>query len=212
MKDAAVINRRLSKCLTQFDGKQPTSAIAQQLQHSLRHYGVRVNPICSLEMPTGTFSVGGSFDIERKRQSIELDLFFRTKTFKWDDHNKQEFKFLVSQVLQHELIHRYQHTSRPDNYQSILYFSIESNRHGDQKELDYLSEFDEIEAYAHDIALEICRYYKEDPYEVLKTINRRRKIQTWTMYKRAFKNCEDWSPVRNKLLGKVYRWIPYIEF
>jgi hypothetical protein len=80
-----------------------------------------------------------------------------------------------------------------------------------QEEADYLSEFDEIDAYAHDIALEIVHYYPgTDRFEILRTINRRRFVYSWRLYKKTFRDCDDWSDIRHRLLSKVYRWLPHI--
>ena len=77
--------------------------------------------------------------------------------------------------------------------------------------LNKVAELDEIEAYAHDIALEILHHYPTmDPYAVLSSINRRRRLWSWNYYRDAFKYSEDWSDVRHRLLKKTYQWLPIV--
>ena len=75
--------------------------------------------------------------------------------------------------------------------------------------MDYLAEIDEIDCYAHDIAMEIREFYpKMDPFVVLGSINKRRKIWSWRYYRNTFKHSPDWSEVRDRLLKKIYLWLP----
>ena len=216
MIEASAINQKLRKHQHMFTGCQAPTEIADNLQKILRPWNVKVRTLRSADIPTQAFSVGGSFDLEIRRNNIEIDLYFspRQRKLIWFDDKIENFMFLVSQVLQHELIHRYQNSSRPADVQQLAtYYNIVTRRERDQSEVDYLSEFDEIDAYAHDIALEIYYYYPgQDALDILRTISKRRKLYSWNMYKRAFRNCDDWSLVKHRLLGKVYRWLPYITF
>ena len=77
--------------------------------------------------------------------------------------------------------------------------------------VDYLAELDEIDAYVHDIAMEIREYYpKSDPMDVLRNINKRRKLWSWNYYRSAFKDSKDWSDVKTRLLKKTYLWLPHV--
>jgi len=75
----------------------------------------------------------------------------------------------------------------------------------------YLADKDEIDAYAHDLALEILKYYfKNDPYVILSSLKNRRYCWTFQYYKRTFKN-QDWVKVKKRLLKKTFLWLQRIQ-
>jgi hypothetical protein len=78
-----------------------------------------------------------------------------------------------------------------------------------EEEKEYLADPDEIDAYGHDIAMEIKFFYpKQDPYEVLNKIGSKRKLWSYNYYKKTFKG-DDWSHIKSRLLKKTYQWIPH---
>jgi hypothetical protein len=157
------------------------------------------------------YTVGGLYDSNEDKCYVVLyfstDEVFYLPYCDWD-----KFMFSVSQTAQHELIHKYQNQFRQDcldvepiDFRSLLQDEIED-------EMEYLSDIDEIDAYAHDIVMEILKHYpKENPYYILNTINKRRKIDAYSYYKRTFKK-EDWSEIRKLLIKKAYKWIPYVTY
>lgn len=189
--------------------------IANTLQEAFKPWRVKVVTAGDPNIDENELSIGGSFTPERKRQNIELVLYFKDgqTMFVWDDVRRTLFLFLASQVLQHELIHRHQHENRSEEAREFVeYYPVASLNPKMQAEMDYLSECDEIEAYAHDIALEIRFYYnKHNPYDVLRNLGRRHYVTSYKIYKRAFKSADDWSIVHDKLLKKVYQWLPFTE-
>jgi hypothetical protein len=71
----------------------------------------------------------------------------------------------------------------------------------------YLSDIDEIEAFAHDLALEMQFYYPGKKInDILSRPSRFRKLTTYKVYKRAFGKT-DWSDIRKNLLKKTYKWL-----
>jgi hypothetical protein len=77
--------------------------------------------------------------------------------------------------------------------------------------MDYLAMVEEVDAYAHDLAMEIKYHYPDiDPKEVLKNLNNYGNLTTWEIYKRVFKKAR-WKYVRNELLKKTYKWLPYVK-
>jgi hypothetical protein len=126
------------------------------------------------------------------------------KEKEWSD-----FKFQLSITCQHELIHQHQWLYRDaDDYiwDDMDYNDLDSTQEEDQ---EYLSDKDEIEAYAHDIAMEIRYYYNTlDPYEVLREIGKYKKVPSYKYYKRTFRG-NDWLQIKKHLLKKVFLWLPY---
>ena len=215
MIEADAINKRVEKFRSQLNGYQTPFEIAEVITKCLKPWNVKINVRRSSEVPITELSIGGSYDDSKKRKNIELDLYFapRQKKFAWYDYNREATVFLLKQVLQHELIHEYQMQCRPNDSKGYaLFYDIVSKDKSKQEEIDYLSELDEIEAYAHDIAMEIVYHYPdENPYQVLKKITRKKYLVSWKIYASAFRGCKDWSMVRHRLLAKVYGWIPYVK-
>lgn len=214
MYEAKAINKRVDQFRHRLSGHQTPVEIAEIMQQMLRPWNVKINVRRSKEVPVTELSIGGSYDDSKKRRSIELDLYFAPKQrkFTWYDYNREATMFLLRQVLQHELIHRYQMNSRPEDSKGhALYYAVDGQDKTQQEEIDYLSELDEIDAYAHDIAMEIVYHYPdEDPYAVLKNITRKRYLISWKIYAKAFKGCKDWDVVKHRLLAKIYGWLPYV--
>jgi hypothetical protein len=77
--------------------------------------------------------------------------------------------------------------------------------------LEYFAMVEEIDAYAHDLAMEICFNYPHmPPRDILKNINHCDGLETWKIYKKYFRKAR-WLHVRNELLRKTYRWLPEVE-
>lgn len=98
-------------------------------------------------------SVGGEYDPET-RQCI-LQIYTNTfDTFSFTESSWKRFKYKLMQVEMHELIHFMQYDRRGDEWSNYV---VPYKRIGHTKqdaERRYLSEFDEIQAYAHCIFLD----------------------------------------------------------
>ena len=153
------------------------------------------------------FSVSGLYD---QNTDIRYIIFnFSSDVDKLTIDNWRVFKFETSQAIQHESIHQLQWQHRDPGEDSYkLEFRLMQDSDDDDPE--YLADVDEIDAYAHDIAMEIKFYYpNRDPYEVFRNINRCRKLASFSYYKKTFRNC-DWLDIRKRLLTKTFRWIKYV--
>jgi hypothetical protein len=116
---------------------------------------------------------------------------------------------MLSQILQHEFIHESQFAFRPDQAErKVKVFHSDKLSKKRLTEIEYLREWCEIEAYAHDIAMEINYYYSHiRPSTVIKHIDSHRKLYSYRFYKRVFKGT-DWTRLKKSLLRKIWRWIP----
>lgn len=157
------------------------------------------------------YSVSGLYDMDTNIRYIILNLPKDKKYFTLDDKRWDEFKFAISQVCQHESIHQCQWSFR-NGYElenEPLEFRNKNDEPVDELQL-YLADPDEIEAYAHDIAMEIKFYYpKSNPYEVLKAVGRKKKVWSYAYYKKTFKG-ENWDNIKKHLLKKTYRWLAVV--
>lgn len=98
-------------------------------------------------------AVGGEYAPEERQCIIQIHTI-KYDSFKFTDQSWKRFKFKVIQVLMHEMIHFMQFDRRLDEwsnyvvpYKTVGHFRIDSERR-------YLSEFDEIQAYAHCVWLD----------------------------------------------------------
>lgn len=156
------------------------------------------------------YSVAGLYDMETDVKYVILNFSKDSKAFYLTDKNWRDFKFSISQVCQHEKIHQcqWQHKDVSDYEHEPLEFR--NKNESKEEEQDYLLDPDEIDAYGHDIAMEIKYFYpKKNPYDVLRSLNRHKKLWSYKYYRETFKG-EDWSDIKNSLYKKIYKWMPYV--
>lgn len=159
-------------------------------------------------IPENEFTVSGLYDMFFDKKYIILNFSNKLNTIELDKFTVEPFFFLVSQTIQHEAIHQLQWVNREPEDEVV---KLDFRNFGGtlQQEREYLSDIDEIDAYAHDIATEIKRYYpNRNPYEVLKNINKTRKVHSYNYYRRTFSKCE-WGGIKKQLLKKIFNWIPH---
>jgi hypothetical protein len=73
----------------------------------------------------------------------------------------------------------------------------------------YLAEIDEIEAYAHDIAIDLFHHYPRHYMDHLRD-GRYMTSLAWQMYVEAFHGT-DWKDIRNRLYKKTYEHLTRIR-
>lgn len=152
------------------------------------------------------FSFGGEYDQQEDVINIEFIVpIDKNDKFSLNENQWSEFKFKFNQNLQHEMIHRVQTFNRNDSHWRKFYkIELKGPIHKLEERV-YLSDIDEVEAFAHDLAMEIEFYYpKTKMDEILRNPSRFRKLTTYKVYKKAFRNT-DWSIVRKMLLKKTYK-------
>ena len=159
------------------------------------------------------YSVSGLYSMDTDIKHIVLNFSKRCTAFEISPRSWSQFKFDVSQVCQHETIHQTQWQHRDSSLMGQFDTTVDfRNTMGSvEDEKQYLADADEIDAYAHDIAMEIkFKYPKRHPYEILKPIDTKRNLWSYTYYKRTFRG-EDWSHIKKRLLKKTFLWLPYIH-
>jgi hypothetical protein len=155
------------------------------------------------------YSVSGIFDMETNTRYVILNFPKSCKTFTVKPERWEEFKFSISQVCQHEAIHQCQWQHRDSGTYEVGKLDFRDVDGTIDEEKEYLADLDEIDAYGHDIAMEIKFFYpKEDPYRVLERIHTKRKLWSYNYYKKTFKG-DDWSQIKHRLYKKVHKWLPY---
>lgn len=163
------------------------------------------------EYEKNEYYVTGLFDMSTGKRHVILNFSKLVKTFNITPGNWSQFKFDIAQTCQHETIHRDQwaHRAVPADVDKTLDFRNITGTLSDEKL--YLADIDEIDAYGHDIAMEIVfKYPGKDPYQILKTIDTRKKVRSYIYYKKTFSD-EDWGIIKNRLLKKVFLWLPQVH-
>lgn len=186
-------------------GSRKFSTLKRTLKKMMFEFGVeRVTIIDVFE--SDMFSFGGEYDQQEDVINIEFIVpIDKNDKFSLNENQWSEFKFKFNQNLQHEMIHRVQTFNRNDSHWRKFYkIELKGPIHKLEERV-YLSDIDEVEAFAHDLAMEIEFYYpKTKMDEILRNPSRFRKLTTYKVYKKAFRNT-DWSIVRKMLLKKTYK-------
>jgi len=165
--------------------------------------------------PRSYLEVSGYFLPGKRSTSVTVTFHMpaKTKNVVFSVGETNRFLFFLSQVLQHELIHKNQ-WEQSNKGGEIRTVKVNHSARLSRKRvasIAYMSDIEEVESYAHDIVMEIMYHYpKENPYDVIKTIDKRRCLYSYSLFKRAFKGT-DWTTLKKILLRKIYRWVPYTE-
>lgn len=196
----------------------PYTEITKRLNKILRPMGAKIKTHRDITLKTSKrstqqpFMFSGYFDTEKEKDAIVLTLHRAPNktTHKFTKKNYDCFIFVFSQILQHEKIHESQFFFRPEQAEKkIKVYHSDKISKKRKEQIEYLREWCEVEAYAHDIAMEINTYYKDkNPEYVLRHIDKHnRYLNSYKVYTKAFKGT-DWDRLRKSLLRKIWRWLP----
>jgi len=103
-------------------------------------------------------SVGGEYDPEIRQCVLEI-YTHRFNKFYFTKKSWRKFKFKLIQAQMHELIHFMQYDKRSDEWSNYVVPYKKIGHPRKDAERKYLSEFDEIQAYANCILLDY-KFYK----------------------------------------------------
>ena len=204
------INERIENAKPNIVGNKPYYLITKALRDSFCEKDLKFKFETFEDFNKDTYNVSGLYDMHNDVRYICFNFSSLIKTININNQKWEEFKFQTSQVIQHETIHKYQWQTRDVNFESEKVDFRSLVVENDEEERSYLSDVDEIDAYAHDIAMELKHYYpRKNPYVILNKISKTRKVPSYTYYTKTFKNCE-WQKIRKKLIQKTYKWIKHV--
>lgn len=206
---AASINEKLEKNKSKLVGWNPYSSVTTKLSKIFKEKDLRFKYERFPFISKDDFSVSGLYDMSDGKRYVILNFSDKCFDLRLIQEDWPNFKFQISQAIQHETIHQlqWQHRSPCQDKVHLDFRNMIGNQ---EEERLYLSELDEIDAYGHDIAMEIKFYYpKKNPYDVLRNIDKCRKVWSYSYYKKTFKN-SDWALVKQRLLKKTFLWMPYV--
>ena len=201
-----VLSKKLQEVKDQFYGEMPYRKIISILNKHFKQDDFIFHLSPRVGFGLNDFAVAGYYDQEFDLCHIKILVSKHYQYLPFESSQWTNFHFAVLQVCCHEAIHQTQWQFREydsqAHYNQKLSFSAPK-----YKEKIYLADPDEIEAYAHDIAMEIKFYYpKKDPVDILKHINRFKKIWSFFYYKHTFDD-DHWITIKSKLLRKTYKWL-----
>lgn len=217
MNLAERINLRLQEAdYSQLVGKDVTYIQIRQMANSiLKPFGGRAKLLRDKTLTPSQkrfgVAISGYYDVEKRDVVVQIHLPPRAHRLKMTPKKADRIQFLILQTLQHELIHKAQYSYDPDGDAVLVPFNLPSRAKEDRKkEMLYLSQRYEIEAYANSLAHEILYYYPHlSPSTVINRLNSCRRLSVYRTYKRAFKGTK-WHRIKKELLRQTWRWIPEI--
>jgi hypothetical protein len=151
-------------------------------------------------------SVGGEYDPETRQCIIQIHTT-AFNTFSFTDSSWKRFKYKLMQVEMHEIIHFMQYDRRGDEWSNYI---VPYKRVGQVKkdaERRYLSEFDEIQAYAHCIFLDYKMYKPNVPISVLLARSKtKRDSNTFHYILKAFNYDYQNNHAIQKIVQQIGKW------
>jgi hypothetical protein len=207
---ARKINKRLKPLYDALRGRDTIlhSDLRKLIQTAIRPFQARCVMIGDA-IATDDCGISGVFEPEDHHTPIKIEVHvskFSDKLY-LSDKLVRHMVYAIFQSLSHELIHQYQYRFRDDRA-PIMAYMLGGGEPMNERQA-YLAEIDEIDAYAHDIAIELFHFFPGNYMDHLRN-GRYTKSLAWAMYVEAFHGT-DWKDIRNRLYKKVYEHITRIR-
>jgi hypothetical protein len=151
-------------------------------------------------------AIGGEYDPEDRQCIIQIYTDYYDK-FKFTDTTWDKFKFKFLQVLMHEMIHFMQYDRRYDEWSNYVVPYKKIGHVKKDAERRYLSEFDEIQAYAHCILLDYKMLRPNVPInELLSRFKTKKDSKTFNYILRVFNNDHRNNHAIHKIIQQIGKW------
>ena len=210
------INESLDKIADRLIGSVNSATHCKIVQDAFRQYGAKVQVVVDDNVSDNMIVVMGEYLPWRTRQNIGVLLTYSpgSKRIPITEKVWKTLKFDLSQVLQHELIHRRQceHIAIPkEDWEdhSCKVYATKAKIPAKREAQEYLGSTEEIEAHAHCIMMELRRWTsKTDPLTLLRTPRKIRPKQSVTL--REYLETFDYNmshPAIKRLFKKTVYWI-----
>lgn len=179
------------------------------LTNYVRKWRTKVNwiPIISKKKcyETKVF-VGGEYD-PNTRQCIIIIYAREFNNFQFTDKSWAGFKYKIIQTLMHELIHFMQYDRRDDLWSTYVVPYKKVGIAKKDAERRYLSEFDEIQAYAHCVYLDFKMHRpKVDISVLLNRYNTKRDSPTLHYFLKTFDYDLRNNMATRKIIDQIGKW------
>lgn len=158
------------------------------------------------EMYKEYVAIGGEYDTENRQITMQLyTLNFDRHKFSpksWD-----KFKYRFIQTLMHEMIHFMQYDRRNDEWSNYVLPHKKIGHLKKDAERRYLSEFDEIQAYAHCCYLDFKTYRPNiDIHTLLSRARKRKDSSTLRYILKTFNYDYKNNHAIPKLMQQIIKW------
>ena len=151
-------------------------------------------------------AIGGEYDPEERQCIIQIHTEYYDK-FKFTQASWNKFKFKFIQVLMHEMIHFMQYDRRFDEWSNYVVPYKKVGHVKKDAERRYLSEFDEIQAYAHCIYLDYKMTRPNVPVnELLSRFKTKKDSKTFNYILKAFNDDYRNNHAIHKIIQQVDKW------
>jgi len=187
-------------------GSHSFDSFKKKIKSLFRGYRVDVSVFHIKGIGNYPITLGAEYDEETDIINLHFFVLSSNDLIELDLYNWDNFSFRLYQIMEHEILHRRQALIREYMCESRKY-KVQPDESGER---EYLSDSDEIDAYSHDIALEIIKYYNGDR-GVFSNISKKRNLFSFIIYKKAFCNT-DWNFIYKKLMKKTYKWVNHYGF
>lgn len=141
--------------------------VADDMEPRIKNLTFTMIPVSAEQMQDMPFYISGYYDDE-EGERINVDIGFeRGGSITWDNTNRKKFLRDIQDTIRHELIHKGQHSMRPD-YMS----GPDSGKDIRNPRTEYLSRPEEVEAFAVNIADQLIRAKrsKKGALDLLRTV------------------------------------------
>lgn len=159
--------------------------------------------------PEGTLLLSGMW-YARGPIEIRMHLHTATHRVKWTPAIWKRRRMFFWETVMHELIHRYQGSAEGERFSGVYYYSVDEDDPTRKEELEYYGECDEIEAYAHDAAVELFTWYPTSTLAgAIRQVATRRSTgmtrPAYTVYTRVFEHNKH-NPALQQFHRKLRSW------
>lgn len=151
-------------------------------------------------------AIGGEYDPETRQCVLQL-YTLNYNSFKFTQKSWDAFKYRLIQTLMHEIIHFMQFDRRGDEWSTYVVPYKKIGKKRIDQERAYLSEFDEIQAYAHCVYLDFKMYRPAVPVsELLARAKRRVDSKTLHYFLKTFNYDYRNNAAVPKIIKQVGKW------
>ena len=151
-------------------------------------------------------AIGGEYSPDERQITLQI-YTQKYSTFQFTDKSWSSFKFRLMQTLMHEIIHFMQYDRRSDEWSNYVvpYKKVGIAKKDEQRA--YLSEFDEIQAYAHCVYLDFkMRRPKVDISILLNRYKTKRDSSTLHYFLKTFDYDLRNNMATRKIIDQIGKW------
>ena len=151
-------------------------------------------------------AMGGEYDPTTRQCTLHVYTTYYDK-FPFTDDSWKKFKYKLIQITMHELIHFMQFDRRGDEWSGYIVPYKKVTHAKKCAERKYLSEFDEIQAYAHDVLIDFkMKRPNIDVSTLLARCKKKRDSKTLHYFLKTFDYDFHNNEATAKIIQQIGKW------